>query len=450
MSAPAGAAISSASSTHVANATARARLRAGAERRAAGGDSKRAIVNTDTSSAVRRRCLSPLDGLLHEPPVGPRLGLRRCVHGGRRALAMPAFVRCLLRAPCARVNQAKARAHCPMTEAPTRRPNPTRAARRASGSSPARARGAWRRLRLRLRGRRGAWAAGAVAIVLAGTLASALGAHAIARSGADNARLAFHLSSTEVASTLTLAIQHEEDLIVSAGAFVSANPHASPAAFDRWAKSVHAMQRYPELRNFGFVELVPASQLAELHDAPVLNAGAPVRAKRAAPAEPLQILPPGNRPYYCLAVAGLARNAASYIPAGMDYCAIAPTLINARETGLSQLRAGPQGRDGLARNPDADLPRRLDPSTPAARRARVRGMARRAGRPRRRARARAGRSPQPRRALPLRDGPVARGVLQRQDPDAAPRAPKSGSATAGRCRASPPASPAASSATRTR
>ncbi len=174
-----------------------------------------------------------------------------------------------------------------------------------------------------------------MAIVLAGTLASALGAHAIARSGADNARLAFHLSATEVASTLTLAIQHEEDLIVSAGAFVSANPHASPAAFDRWAKSVHAMQRYPELRNFGFVELVPQSHLAEfmtrLSSTPVL----PFGPGATAPSGPVQILPPGNRPYYCLAVAGLARNAASYIPAGMDYCAIAPTLIDARETGLT-------------------------------------------------------------------------------------------------------------------
>jgi diguanylate cyclase (GGDEF)-like protein len=190
-------------------------------------------------------------------------------------------------------------------------------------------------LRVRLCGRRGAWAAGAVAIVLGGTLASALGAHAIARSGADNARLAFHLSATEVASTLTLAIQHEEDLIVSAGAFVSANPHASPAAFDRWAKSVHAMQRYPELRNFGFVELVPQSHLAKfmtrLSSTPVL----PFGPGTVAPSGPMQILPPGNRPYYCLAVAGLARNAASYIPAGMDYCVIAPTLINARETGLT-------------------------------------------------------------------------------------------------------------------
>ncbi len=219
-----------------------------------------------------------------------------------------------------------------------------------------------------LRGHRRMWAGIAVAIVLAGTLASVLGAHAVARSGADKARLAFHLTSAAVASTLTLAIQHEEDLVVSAGAFVAGNPHASPAAFDRWAESVHAMQRYPELRNFGFVELVPASRLpgfmARLAGKPVL----PFGAGAVAPSASLEILPAGSRAYYCLAVAGLARNAASYIPAGMDYCALAPTLITARETG--QANYAPFGK-GTAVSLGIQTPiyrGGFTPSTPAARR----------------------------------------------------------------------------------
>jgi diguanylate cyclase (GGDEF)-like protein len=201
-----------------------------------------------------------------------------------------------------------------------------------------------RRLTERLRGRRGLWSVVAVAIVLGGTLGSVLGARAVARSGAENARLAFHLSSTEIASTLTLAIQHEEDLIVSASAFVTGSPHASPAAFDRWAQAVHAMQRYPELRNLGLVELVPASELASFE---ARLAAAPVRPlgpESAVASGPLQILPAGSRSYYCLAVAGLARDAASYIPAGMDYCAIAPTLITARSTGLANY--APVGKGG--------------------------------------------------------------------------------------------------------
>jgi diguanylate cyclase (GGDEF)-like protein len=213
-------------------------------------------------------------------------------------------------------------------------PSPDPRSERAS----ARGRPAWaqrRRLRPASHGRRGFWAAVAVALVVGGALAAVLGARALARSEAAKARLASHLASSQIASTLTLSLQHEEDLVVSASAFVTGNPGASAAGFDRWAEAVHAMQRYPELRNIGLVELVPAAQLkafeAHLAAAPVR----PLGPDSAGASGPLEILPSGSRPYYCFAVAGIARNAASYIPAGMDYCAIAPTLISARETGLA-------------------------------------------------------------------------------------------------------------------
>ena len=182
-------------------------------------------------------------------------------------------------------------------------------------------------------GRRGVWAIVTVLLVLTGVLASALGARALARTDADQQRLAFHLDSAEIAATLKLAIQHEEDLVVSAGAFFTGNPNAAPADFDRWAESVHAMQRYPELQNLGLVTLVPASRLAAFEARLAAN---PVR-----PLGPLslaggsfQILPPGKRPYYCFAVAGLARSIATYIPAGADYCALSPQLVSDREVAM--------------------------------------------------------------------------------------------------------------------
>jgi diguanylate cyclase (GGDEF)-like protein len=184
-------------------------------------------------------------------------------------------------------------------------------------------------------GRRSFWAAVAVALVVGGALASVLGARAVSRSEAGKARLASHLASNEIASTLKLALQHEEDLVVSASAFVTGNPTASAASFDRWAESVHAMQRYPELRNLGLVQLVPTARLTAFEARLTADPVRPLGPDSLGPAGPLQILPPGNRPYYCFAVAGLAKNAASYIPAGMDYCAIAPTLISARDTGLA-------------------------------------------------------------------------------------------------------------------
>jgi diguanylate cyclase (GGDEF)-like protein len=172
------------------------------------------------------------------------------------------------------------------------------------------------------------------ALVLAGIVATVVGAGAVARSDADKQRLAFHLASSGIASTLRLAIQHEEDLIVSAGAFVIGNPSATPADFDRWAEAVRAMARYPELRNIGLVELVPAAQLPAFEARLAANPVRPLGPDSVGSGG-LEILPAGSRPFYCLAVAGLARNAASYIPAGMDYCAIAPTLASARDTGLA-------------------------------------------------------------------------------------------------------------------
>jgi diguanylate cyclase (GGDEF)-like protein len=185
------------------------------------------------------------------------------------------------------------------------------------------------------RGRKGVWVLITALLVLGGIVGSVIGAHVVARGAADQQRLAFHLSSAEIASTLQLAIQHEEDLVVSASAFVSGNPGASAADFDRWAETVRAMQRYPELENIGLVALVPHSRLPAFEERMAAHPVRPFGPDSAPLTDANGVLPPGNRPYYCLAVAGLARNAASYLPVGLDYCALAPTLMGARETGLA-------------------------------------------------------------------------------------------------------------------
>ncbi len=207
-----------------------------------------------------------------------------------------------------------------------------------------------------------------VLLVLGGMLASALGARAMAHSDADKARLAFHLASAEIASTLTLAIQHEEDLILSGSAFISGNPGASAADFDRWAEAVRAMRRYPELQNIGLVKLVPASQLEEFEARLAADPMRPLGPESAGQEGPLEIVPAGNRPYYCLAVAGLTRSAASYLPAGLDYCAIAPTLYSARDKGLADY-APTAGRNGTQLGIETPVYRGgVTPTTVAARR----------------------------------------------------------------------------------
>jgi diguanylate cyclase (GGDEF)-like protein len=205
-------------------------------------------------------------------------------------------------------------------------------ARSAASAQPSKADARWRSVS-RLKGRM--WVLAAGLLVLAGFIAAVVGARAVSRSDSEEARLASHLTSADIASTLNLAILHEEDLVDSASAFVTGNPRASPADFDRWAGAVRAMSRYPELQNIGLVSLIPASRLAAFERYIVAN---PVRAMgpdTVGPAQPFAPLPPGRRPYYCFAVAGLARDAASYLPAGVDYCAIAPTLINGRDSGMA-------------------------------------------------------------------------------------------------------------------
>jgi diguanylate cyclase (GGDEF)-like protein len=210
------------------------------------------------------------------------------------------------------------------------------AGRTHGGASPRqaglRARSA-RRLRRSATTYRSGWIAATIALVLAGVTASALGARAAAHSTADKQRLSFRLASVGVASTLELSLQREEDLVTSASAYVSANRHGSPADFDRWLESVKAMQRYPELQNIGLVQLVRASRLAAFERSVAQDPLRPFGPTSAPAAEPLVVMPAGQRPYYCFAAAGMARGPAHYIPVGTDYCAIAPALAPSRDTG---------------------------------------------------------------------------------------------------------------------
>jgi diguanylate cyclase (GGDEF)-like protein len=178
------------------------------------------------------------------------------------------------------------------------------------------------------------WAATAL-LVVAGTVGSVLGAHSIAGADAEKARLASHLTSQEIASTLMLAIKHEEDLVVSTSAFVATKGGVSPTGFDKWVESVHALQRFPELQDIGLVAQIPAPQLAAFKRRIKANPMRPLGLSSPAPQGPFQVLPPGPRPYYCFAVAGLARSLASYLPAGVDYCALARLLAPSKDTGAS-------------------------------------------------------------------------------------------------------------------
>jgi diguanylate cyclase (GGDEF)-like protein len=186
-----------------------------------------------------------------------------------------------------------------------------------------------------VRGRRALWAFVAVLLIAAGTVASVLGAHAVARSDASEGRSNFQQSSVGVASALKLAIQREEELAVSASTFFAGDPKASPAEFARWVKWARTLHRFPELDRLGLVMLVRKPQLpafeAQLSGHTLKPASAAARAAGGA----LEIVPASDHHYYCLAAAELVRSAALTAPAGLDYCAQSPALLEARDHGRS-------------------------------------------------------------------------------------------------------------------
>jgi diguanylate cyclase (GGDEF)-like protein len=179
--------------------------------------------------------------------------------------------------------------------------------------------------------RRTVWAGVAVVLLIVGIASAMVAARLVAQTADANSQRQFRAASTQVASTLQLAIQHEQDLTISASGFVIGNPNASNAQFVAWARSVHALARYPELLGFGHSVIVPAAQLPAFAARAVKDPSGPLAADGT-----LQVLPAGQRPFYCLSVGSLTRGTQVGFPAGFDYCANGPAgvaSLTSRDSG---------------------------------------------------------------------------------------------------------------------
>jgi diguanylate cyclase (GGDEF)-like protein len=187
------------------------------------------------------------------------------------------------------------------------------------------------------RTRKAAWSALAVVCVVAGIVASFVGAHALARHDANKNSSAFGQNAVGVASAVKLAIQREEELGVSASTFFASNANASPAAFARWVKWARTLHRFPELNNLALIAIVRKGQLPAF-EARVTGRALKPATPGVAPAssEAFPVVPASDHHYYCLATAELVRISSLARPAGQDYCANSPALLTARDKGLSR------------------------------------------------------------------------------------------------------------------
>jgi signal transduction histidine kinase len=209
------------------------------------------------------------------------------------------------------------------------------------------------------------WVAVAAVLVVCGLLGSTLVAISVGHSDEQRSRRSVEASATAIASTLQLAIQREEDLVVSAGGFWVGNPQASQGQFIQWANGVQALQRYPELTGFGYGVVVPAANLADFAAQAVRDPMGPL-----SPDGTFQVAPHGNRPFYCLLRVSLERDKSNLVPAGTDYCAIpavGSAILRARDSGQGSYEPFQFGGQTLL---VIDVPAYRDGVTPATQQAR--------------------------------------------------------------------------------
>ena len=177
------------------------------------------------------------------------------------------------------------------------------------------------------------WGALAVGIATLGIAGSTVAAAGISHQRMETSLTTSRATSVQIAETLGLALLHEDDLVSSAEAFQVDNPRATQTRFVRWAESVNVMTRYPELFAIGSIQIVPRANLrafAARYPIPwMANSG---------PSTSIAVLPPGNRPYYCLVTMMLLRYPALKLPRGLDICRAIPG-VNLQRTKFSGLPA---------------------------------------------------------------------------------------------------------------
>ena len=170
------------------------------------------------------------------------------------------------------------------------------------------------------------WMVIAALIVAIGAGASAFGFSAI-RATSARSHKAFQSSAVQISGTLQLAIQHEQDLIVSTESFIIGNPHPSQAEFTQWADDIGALKRYPELFGLVAIQFVPAAQLEAYAQSVSAKGSAPFTVKPAGP--PL--------PFYCFVRVGVEKAPFPDIPDNYNLCVgtLARNVLAARASGKS-------------------------------------------------------------------------------------------------------------------
>ncbi len=167
----------------------------------------------------------------------------------------------------------------------------------------------------------------ALLCLFAGVAGSLLVAHTLATRQASDERSSVRQGSAAIASSLSNALQHQEDLTTAASTFLAGNSKVTPAQLIAWAQWARVMPGYPALQRIAVLTVVKRAQIRSF-------AGR----SSAGRATTLQLTPAGARPEYCLTAAEVARRGVP-APAGLDYCAREKRLLGSRGSGATIVRA---------------------------------------------------------------------------------------------------------------
>ena len=176
------------------------------------------------------------------------------------------------------------------------------------------------------------WLALAVLLIVAGSAGSVFGVSVFSRLHARESRQAFEASAHAISSVLTLSIQRQQDLAISAGALFSDNPNVTQTEFLQWTRAESVFARFPALQSISEVQMVTTAELSAYEAFETANPSGLLNANGG-----FTITPGGNRPYYCLAAASAIRHQTLEAPVGVDYCQtwLGPDLLAARDSGQS-------------------------------------------------------------------------------------------------------------------
>ena len=185
------------------------------------------------------------------------------------------------------------------------------------------------------RTRRAAWAALALLCVVAGTVASIFGAHALARHDANKQSAAFGQNATSVAAATKLALQRGRIRRSAGTSSRQRQGHTGCVrALGQVGEDAASLPGARQPRADRDRPQIPARDVRGPRHRPRAEAGHP--GGRTGDAEAFPVIPASDHHYYCLATAELVRSASLARPVGQDYCALSPGLLSDRDKGLSR------------------------------------------------------------------------------------------------------------------